>query len=284
MSLNFYSMFKPVICGVLMGVANVIPGISGATIAVMMRQYSQIVSAMHGLISGRCQWRMVGYLLVIMLSALVGFYICSDWIQSVMRSHNGLFRVVISGMMVGSLPFIRWGGTIHFSESMDKPSIWSITTMKAVAWGGVGVLAALGLGALSVDGVSSVDHPVMVAISSGLAMAAMLVPGVSGAMILLIMGTYSTVLTGIQEVDLSVLWPSILGAILGGLVSIQGIHWLMTHARSGFYSVIMGLIIGSIGVIIWAQSVAMVSVTHFIGLFFVSAVGSFGWMMYAQKR
>ena len=101
-------------------------------------------------------------------------------------------------------------------------------------------------------------------------MIAMLIPGVSGAMILVLIGTYADVVQLIKEKDVAALLPFIVGAVIGGGVTVKGIQWLIKQYSDHFESFILGAIIGSMGYI--ANQISW-STAHPVGLIAIFGCG-----------
>ena len=109
-------------------------------------------------------------------------------------------------------------------------------------WGGlviaIGWLPELGGG----DGNRVILH----AVSGAVAMIAMLIPGVSGSMILVLLGTYTDVVQLIKNMDVIAMLPFALGALTGGAVTVKGIQWMIQNFTSPFESFILGAVVGSV--------------------------------------
>ena len=83
-------------------------------------------------------------------------------------------------------------------------------------------------------------------VSGMLAMIAMLIPGISGSMLLIILGTYTTVLGGIKIMSISILLPFIVGVIVGGIGAVKGVQWALRNNPVECQALASGLLMGSV--------------------------------------
>ena len=83
-------------------------------------------------------------------------------------------------------------------------------------------------------------------ITSSIAAIAMIIPGISGSLVMLMLGTYTIVIKGIGNVDFAILIPTALGVLLGLGIGISGIKKAMTYFPQAMYFSILGLVAGSL--------------------------------------
>ncbi len=229
-------MFKIGFSGVLIGVANLIPGVSGATLAVLTNQYERIISQLSKL--AKCQFKdlNIQYLSIIAIGAATGIFGLSFPLHYAFVHFEAEAYAVIFGLVYGSISgiqiasskqsFIKRYGNIYF---------------------GIGCIIMLALIALDISSVQmmSINSYVLLFLAGIIAMAAMIIPGISGSMVLVIMGAYDLVLIAVKTLDIVALVPCIIGAIIGGLSFLKGIQHCLNHWSGQFESLILGLVVGS---------------------------------------
>tara|TARA_Y100001935_G_scaffold255367_1_gene267988 strand:+ start:5249 stop:6040 length:792 start_codon:yes stop_codon:yes gene_type:complete len=228
-------MFKLVVSGMLIGIANIIPGVSGATLAVITNQYQRLITNVATLTSlkfNRVEW---GYLTSIGLAAVGGIYVFSWPLDYGLTHFNAVTLLFIIGLVLGSLEMVQLT-THQRSRKCRYISGWSLG----------GLVLVLAIGWLPTTGGIEWNNTVLYGLSGAVAMMAMLIPGVSGSMILVLLGTYTEVVQLIKSFDMIAMFPFALGAAIGGGATIKGIQWLIyTHAPQ-FESFILGAVIGSV--------------------------------------
>jgi len=219
----------------LIGIANIIPGISGATMALITNQYQRLIANIATLTSlkfNQVEW---GYLISIGLAAVGGIYIFSWPLDYGLNHFNAVTLLFIIGLVLGSLEMVQLT-TFQRSRKCRYISRWSLG----------GVILVLTIGWLPTMGGIEWNNTVLHGLSGAVAMIAMLIPGVSGSMILVFLGTYTEVVQLIKSLDVIAMFPFALGAVIGGGATIKGIQWLIyTHAPQ-FESFILGAVIGSV--------------------------------------
>ena len=240
-------MFSIVSAGVLIGIANIIPGISGATVAVITNQYERIMTNGNQLTSGQFKSVEWGYLIGITLSAITGIYVLSWPLDFGLTHFEGGVLGLIVGLIVGSLKGVQLGGS---SRS---------TTLRYVnPWCMIGCIGVIGLSVIQAAPGEALTSTWWYGISGAIAMIAMLVPGVSGSMMLVLLGTYGDVIQLIKSADVVAMLPFAFGALIGGGVSVKSVQWLIQKHSARFESFILGAIIGSTVYILnqvsWSES------------------------------
>jgi putative membrane protein len=225
--------------GFLMGLANLVPGVSGGTMVLAMGLYDRFIAAVAALTTlklARGPIVFLGVLAIGLLAALVGLAGPAVWLVA---SHRWAMYSLFIGMTLGG-----------------APALWRLTR----PWTGASLAAALaGLGAMIAlfVGLSSAAVPQNVATFTGvgaLAAASMILPGVSGSYILLIFGMYDVVIgslsAGALREDLggsvAVIAPVGVGAAVGiGLLS-NVLKALLARWPRPSHGFLLGLLVGAV--------------------------------------
>jgi putative membrane protein len=224
--------------GVLMGLAEVVPGVSGGTMAFITGIYPDLVSSLarFGLSS------------VPMLAQPGKFY----------AHHNLRFLLSLGlGMVLGVLLFAQ---LMHFLLVAFQPLVWAffsgviaasvivigrVRAPKALwGWAPVGLLLGILLLWLPV---AAGEHGLLgLFFGSAIAVCAWLLPAISGSFVLLTLGMYDQVISAIAELNWPVLFTVLAGCVSGVLLFVRLLSWLLHHFREALLSFLTGFMLGSL--------------------------------------
>ena len=225
-----------------MGGADVIPGVSGGTIAFITGIYQELIDSIKAVD-------------VEALKLLAGFKFKAFWAHI-----NGSFLLaVLSGIMISILSLAR---LVTYLMAFHPIQLWSfffgliIISAMLVAreikqWNLASILSLLGGIAVaylitSATPASTPDGLLFIFLSGMIAICAMILPGISGSFILLILGKYQYVLGAVKEMDLAVIIVFALGCLVGLLSFARLVSWLLRHYHLVTVSVLVGFMIGSL--------------------------------------
>ncbi len=237
--------------GFLIGMAELVPGVSGGTVALVTGVYEQLIeSASHVLRAGRClltgperlrsaraelrrtDWLLVGPVLVGMVAAVLTV---AGVMESFVTGRPELARGLFLGLVcVSVLVPLRMLPGAHRPPLVD---VAVVLTAAVVAF----VLVGLAGGGTSAD-----PAPYVVLAAAAVAICALVVPGVSGSFFLLAVGLYSTTLDAVHERDLGYLAVFALGAAVGLGSFVQVLNHLLDRHRRTTLLAMAGLMIGSL--------------------------------------
>ena len=232
--------------GAAMGAANIIPGVSGGTIAFITGIYERLINAIKScgpkavklLFTGKfkefAQHTDLYFLLSIAIGAGFAIVVMARFLEPAFENH----------------PIPTWA----FFFGLILASIWGIAKMVG-RWGPGTITAlvlglAIAVGLLFVPHGSSNDNPVFLIICGAAAISSMIIPGVSGSYVLLLMGNYALVLGSIGDRDLGILIPFAAGCALGLLSLSHILSWIFKYHHDIAVALITGFIVGSL-VLIW---------------------------------
>ena len=239
-------MIANLLRGFLIGTAEVIPGVSGGTIALIVGIYERIigsaanaVEAFLFLLRGKLQEakvaaRQIDWLLV--LPVLVGMFAAvfaaAAAIEPLLESQPENMRGIFAGLILVSLlvPY-----------RMVEAS-WRVTEYP------LGLIAAAISFALVSLPKQEVTDPALalVFIAAAVAVCALVLPGVSGSFLLLAIGFYAPTIAAVNDFDLGYLSVFVLGAIVGLAMFSTALRWLLVNQRRITLVVMTGLMLGSL--------------------------------------
>jgi putative membrane protein len=236
-----------IIRGFCMGAADVVPGVSGGTIALVLGIYTQLIDAVReGAVAlGRLlkadvggairALRQVDWLFLIPLLAGIGIAILSlaHTIEVLLEEQPVRMAAVFFGLVVGSLAV-----TARLVRRDPQR---------------LGILAAVAVVTFVVLGLRSgpVADPALafVLVAGAIAICAMILPGVSGSFLLLMLGMYDYVLGAVNERDLVVLAVFAVGAVAGLAAFSSLLHWALNRHTDVVLAALVGLMAGSLRVL-----------------------------------
>ena len=233
--------------GAVVGVANIIPGVSGGTMAVITGIYERIIGIISGLFKNIRKWSVLKkdllFLLPVILGALTGILLLSNLIKYLLESHYMPTLFCFLGLIAGSLPLIfKKANHKGFNGKYLIGFLVTLAFMLTLAY-----LSAQSKSITSVEsfGTSLLDF-LLIAIYGMIAATAMVVPGISGSMIMMMLGVYNAVIDAVSSLNITVLIPFIIGAVLGIVLISKLIKLLLDRFYGYTYYVILGFVAGSI--------------------------------------
>lgn len=259
-------MLKMILKGVVIGVANIIPGVSGGTMAVSMGIYDKIIHAATHLVS---EFKKSMKLLIpILVGAVLGLVVVARIIQMMFERVPFQTNLLFIGLILGGLPAMTKkvkGQSIRLSHILSCVLFFALVVGLAAMGETEGAAADLSFNMLNVVKLFGVGI---------IASATMVVPGVSGSMILMIMGYYNPILSEINGfidnlvkfnvpglVDgCAVLIPFGIGVVVGIFAIAKVIEIIFTKFPYLAYWAIIGLIVASPFAILMMNNLGTITV------------------------
>lgn len=259
-------MFKNILKGMLIGLANIIPGVSGGTLAVSMGLYDKIIHCISHFFSDIVKNLL--FLLPILLGMGIAIVASSFGIDFLFETFPLQTNLLFIGLILGSLPAIY--GKVK-SRSIKVGYLVSALLFFAVV---VGMALLNGANAREKVIVPGVGEMLLLFLIGVLASATMVVPGVSGSMMLLVLGYYNPILRTIQEFVIAlvhwdwaamvgtffILIPFGIGVVVGIIVIAKIIEVVFDKFPMYAYWSIMGLLIASPVAILMVGSFSEITV------------------------
>ncbi len=225
-----------------MGVAELVPGVSGGTIAFVAGIYEEFITTINNVNLKTLRiWREKGF-------------------KSFWNALNGNFLVVLLlGMAISILSFTRmikwllenepialWSfffGLVLASVAIVAKNIkkWTVPVIVLLL---IGVLFAYFITSLP-PSPNSTSLP-YIFFSGALAICAMVLPGISGSFVLVLLGSYKTVIDAIDEKNFKILITMALGIIFGVLSFARVLKWMFDHYKNITLALLTGFILGSL--------------------------------------
>lgn len=234
-----------------MGAADLVPGVSGGTIAFISNIYEELVDSLRRLTpqalilwyrdGWRAFWSHINgnFLLVLFTGVLFSVFTLARLVAYALEHHQVLVWGFFFGLILASIVYI--GRQL----SLRSLPVWLMLA--------VGTLVALAI---------SLGKPAqlpgdwwMLALAGSIAVCAMILPGVSGSFLLLLMGVYPVFLRAVAELDWLLLASFLFGAVFGLLLFSHFLSWLLRHHRELTLATLTGFLIGSLNIVWpWKQT------------------------------
>ena len=244
-----------VLRGFAMGTADIVPGVSGGTIALIFGIYERLVSSVRagssalghlvrGDLDGCKDWlRRVDWAFIVPLGAgvLLAIATLAPLIEDLLHDQPVIMASVFLGLVAGSV-VIAW-------RLIRNPTTQHIVIALGV---GIAVFLLLGIrGGTTEESVAQVSDPTLWAffVAGAIAICAMILPGVSGSFLLVVMGMYGPVLSAVTDLDLVTLGVFALGAIVGLALFSQVLDRALKRYHDVVLASLIGLMAGSVRVL-----------------------------------
>ncbi|OWZ83257.1 DUF368 domain-containing protein [Natranaerobius trueperi] len=236
------SNLKLILSGGFIGLSNLIPGISGGTIAVISGIYEDLISALTSRIFSRDNLTFFIYLAI---GALLAILIFSQLIEYMMGEYLIQMQLLFAGLIFGSLPSIY--ARLEYKEFQFRYLLSVLLAFLMPV-----IFLNLQSNEIFNNNASPLFNILSLFIAGLISSATMVIPGVSGGMILMVMGMYNTIISAVSNFDLMVLLLFGFGVLSGVLLFSHLIKYLITQYTELTYLVIIGLLLGSV-VSVWPR-------------------------------
>lgn len=228
--------------GIAMGAADVVPGVSGGTIAFISGIYEELITSINN----------------INLQAIK--ILRTEGIKKAWHHVNGNF---MAALFLGiGISIISLAKLMHWLLNEYPIMVWSfffglvvasiffvgkqIKTWDAKAIVGFGLAAVLAYYITTLPAMNQHGGYLYMFLSGALAICAMILPGISGAFILVLLGSYGTILEALSTFDVKTVGIFILGVIVGILSFARILKFLFTHYENLTLAILTGFILGSL--------------------------------------
>lgn len=236
--------------GTLIGVVEVIPGVSGGTVALIVGVYATLIDAASHVVRGivastdvlrgrgfarsaahfrAVRWSVVAPVLVGMVIAVI---VGAQVLAPLVKAYPSETRAVFGGMIAASL--------LIPVRMLGRGWTWRLGLIALVAAFAAFVLTGLPTATMA-------EPPlVIVALAASVAVCALVLPGLSGAFLLLVFGLYETTLVALNERDLPYIAAFALGAVVGLSLFVNLLRVMLRRFHSLMLAMMTGLMLGSL--------------------------------------
>ena len=240
--------------GFAMGAANVIPGVSGGTIALLTGIFNELIEALNAimsvstwklLIKGQFKefWETIHgtFLLWLAIGVIISVFSLAKLMEYVLAHHPAQTWAFFFGLIVVSAVFMLsdikgWKG-------------------KEVAWLVLGI--ALGAFICLLSPTETTSDMWFIAVCGAIAICTMILPGISGSFILVLLGKYEYIMKAVSDLNIPVLLVFAIGCVIGIVAFSKFLHWLIGKYEKQTLLVLIGFTIGAlVKVWPWADKAA----------------------------
>ncbi len=227
-----------------MGAADVVPGVSGGTMALILGIYQRLLVAIRSfdlallrLLAARRFRDAADHIDIVFLIPLgagilgaILFFTRIISLPQLIRDHPEQIYALFFGLIVGSIVvLLRMLGPMRWQDMM-----------------GLVVGTLFGLLVVTVVPFETPDDAWFIFLSGALAICAMILPGISGSFILLLLRKYEHVFNAIGHFDFAVILPFALGAVSGLMLFSRLLVWMLEHHYRVTLTTIIGMLVGSL--------------------------------------
>jgi len=232
-----------VLAGAVFGIANVIPGVSGGTLAVVMNVYDRLIDSIANFRKHLKQ--SLRFLLPFLTGTGVAILLFSKLVKFLLERFPIQVNFFFIGLILGSIPMIA-------GKALKNIKVRPAHIVCLLL--GLGVMA--GMFFLSPNESTAVETQLsvplffMLLVSGFIAAVTMIIPGISGSLMLLVLGMYNTVITAVSDLgkldNILILLPFGFGVLIGLFAGTKLISICLRKAPKVTYCLILGLVIGSL--------------------------------------
>ena len=241
------SIFIHIIKGAIMGAANVIPGVSGGTMALVMGIYERLINSINKLnfyalkkifitrdFKSFAKDTDLYFIISITIGILLSIFSLSILLEFLFKTHKIFVLSYFFGLIFASVYFV--------GKTIKKYSPLSVFLFL------FGFIIAGGMVFISPS--SSNSSFLFLIISGAIAMCSMILPGLSGSFVLLLIGNYELIICAINDLNFSILVPFGIGAVSGIILFAKLLQFIFKKFRNNTISLLTGFIFGSL-IILW---------------------------------
>ncbi|MBI9068170.1 MAG: DUF368 domain-containing protein [Salinivirgaceae bacterium] len=232
--------------GMAMGAANVIPGVSGGTIALITGIFERLINAIKSfdltaiklLFSGKIKEliKYIDFWFLVSVFGGIGIAIISlaHLFEFLFKSYPVYIWSFFFGLVLASVYFV--------GKTVKK---WNLSVIISFI---VGTAVAISISVLTPASENSGFFYLI--ICGVVAICSMILPGLSGSFVLILLGNYQLVMiSAVSELNIAILAPVAIGAVVGLIAFSHGLSWLLKKFHNQTISTLTGFILGSLGIL-----------------------------------
>ena len=228
--------------GCAMGMADVVPGVSGGTIAFISGIYEELLDSIRSVDATALRlllrfrlaefWRHINgrFLLPVLLGIAVAIFSLARLMTYLLTNHpiaiwSFFFGLIVASALLVARQIGRWDWRTVLAFAVGAAAAWWITVATPA---------------------ETPDDWWFVMLSGAIAICAMILPGISGAFILLLLGKYQYIMHAVGEFDIPVIAVFVIGAAAGIISFSHLLSWPLKHWHDVTVAVLMGFMVGSL--------------------------------------
>ena len=240
--------------GMAMGAADVVPGVSGGTIAFISGIYEELLNSISSFNLSlfsvlknegfKKVWKMVNgrFLLALFIGICISVLSLAKLIENLLENHPILIWSFFFGLVLASIIYIA-----------KQIKIWNIKSYLYLIFGLIFAYYITTLNPV----ISQNTSPWFLFLAGMIAICAMILPGISGSFILVLLGAYKPILNAINTKDFFSIIIFMAGAILGLLTFSRVLKWLFSKYKNYTLALLIGFIAGSLNKIWpWKETIS----------------------------
>ena len=253
--------------GIVLGVAFVIPGVSGGTLAVLMGIYEELIEAASNFYKSIADFKKyIMYLLPIGLGAVFSVAVFAKLIKFGLEKSPIITILIFLGMIIGGIP------ALVRNVKGTKTNLKDMTLML------VGLIIVISMLIFHKSNTNvvltnmSIKGYITLFLVGAIAAVTMVVPGISGSFTLMLIGYYEPILNLVNDItsfknlgpNLILIFTFMLGVFIGIIFISKIIEWCLKHYKRETYYAIIGFVLSSIISVIYEVSKFPFNLTHLI--------------------
>lgn len=245
--------------GFIMGAADIVPGVSGGTMAFIFGIYEKLINSIK-IVSGKALKLFIqgkfkqalelvpfNFLIPLGSGLMVAVVLLSSLLTYALETYPVFLWAFFFGLVVASIAIV--------SKRVTK---WS--PKEIIAAGVAAAAAYVIVGAVPTETAAT---PLAFLISGAVAICAMILPGVSGSFLLIILGKYQQILMAVQDRDIVTLGIFMIGAVIGLSLFSRLLSWMFEYHENFIVAILTGFMIGSLRKIWpWKETISSMVDSH----------------------
>lgn len=240
--MKFHQYLILTLKGCAMGMADVVPGVSGGTIAFISGIYEELIDSIKSINMQALKllftfrlaefWRHINgrFLCAVLLGIAISIFSLARLMTYLLTHHTIAIRSFFFGLIVASALLV--------AQQVGKWNVQNVLSML------VGVVVAWWITIASPT--ETPDTWWFILLSGAIAICAMILPGISGAFILLLLGKYQFIMQAVGDLNIPVLLTFAVGAVAGIISFSHLLSWLLKHWHDITVTLLMGFMLGSL--------------------------------------
>ncbi len=225
-----------------MGSADVVPGVSGGTIAFITGIYDELITTigninfslfkliLRGDVKGFWREGNLQFITTLFMGIFTSIFFLAGLISYLLKYHSEPLWAFFFGLVSASI--------IYVGKTINK---WNIKVIVSFIIGAVIAFVVTIAPPLKMS-----SNILYVFISGAIAVCAMILPGISGSFILLLLGSYSTIIFAVKEKNFLILSVFTSGCVAGILLFSRFLKWLFFHYKQIVVALLTGFLLGSL--------------------------------------